>query len=187
MRPKACRSPMSTLAYQVGADCVGLAQVFARPALSSETTCPTPRAGTRPARRDASDAQRRARHRHQRASLPLRYAPAYRIRHLLPVGGHVHHFCGDFLRHFNLEVALGHEFLQARVLLLELLQPANVVGLERPEPLLPRVHRLAATLVPLRDRRNPVTIRFPEHRDHLLFREPRLAHAPSLPGSQSLT
>jgi hypothetical protein len=41
--------------------------------------------------------------------------------------------------------------------------------------------------VTLRDRRNPVTIRLTDDRDHLLFREPRLAHAPSLSGSQSLT
>ncbi len=53
------------------------------------------------------------------------------------------------LHHVDLEVALGHEFLQARVLLLELLQPPKIVGLERPEPLLPRVDRLISGLVPL--------------------------------------
>jgi hypothetical protein len=37
-------------------------------------------------------------------------------------------FCGDFLHHFDLEVALGHEFLQARVLLLELLSRRKSSG-----------------------------------------------------------
>jgi len=37
-------------------------------------------------------AQRRARHRHQRASPPLRHAPARRRHHLLPAGRHAHHF-----------------------------------------------------------------------------------------------
>jgi hypothetical protein len=96
-------------------------------------------------------------------------------------------FCGDLLHHLDLEVALGHQLLQPSVFLLELLQPPNVVGLERPEPLLPRVHRLVVHLVPPGDHRNPVAIPLAEDRHHLLFREPRLAHAPALFGKQSLT
>jgi len=96
-------------------------------------------------------------------------------------------FCGDLLHHLDLEIALRHQLLQPRVRMLELLQPPHVAGLERAEPLLPDIQRLPAGLVPLRDRRNPVAIRLADDRDHPLFREPRLAHAPSPSGSQSLT
>jgi hypothetical protein len=60
------------------------------------------------------------------------------------------------------------------------------VGLERPEPLAPCVLRLLADLVPLRNRWDPVAICLADDRNHLLFREPRLAHAPLSEG-QSLT
>jgi hypothetical protein len=83
--------------------------------------------------------------------------------------------CGDLLHHLDLEVALGHQFLQPRVLLLEPLRAPHVVGLERAEPFLPDIRRLLADLVPLRRRRHPVAIRLADDRDHLLFREPRLA------------
>jgi hypothetical protein len=51
---------------------------------------------------------------------------------------------------------------------------------------LARVRAGASVLILDRDRRNRVTIRRPDDRQHLLFREPRFAHAPSRSGSRSL-
>ena len=53
-------------------------------------------------------------------------------------------FCGDLLHHLDLEIAFGNQLLQPRVLSFELLQAANIVGLERPKPLPPGVDRLLA-------------------------------------------
>jgi hypothetical protein len=50
-------------------------------------------------------------------------------------------FCIDVLHHLDLQIALGHQLLQPRILCLELLQAANIVGLERPKPLAPRIDR----------------------------------------------
>ena len=50
-------------------------------------------------------------------------------------------FCRDFLHHLDLEVTLGHQLLQPRILCLELLQPPHVVRLQSAEPLAPDVGR----------------------------------------------
>jgi hypothetical protein len=85
----------------------------------------------------AAALQCRARNIHQTANPPLRHASAHRVRHSLPAGLHAHHFCGDFLHNIDLEIALGNQLLQPRVLLFELFRTPHVVGLEHPEPLAP--------------------------------------------------
>jgi hypothetical protein len=95
-------------------------------------------------------------------------------------------FCVDFLHHLDLEVALGNELLQPRVLRLELLQAAHVIRLQRPEALAPRVKRLLADAVLLGDGCLRITIRFPQDRHHLLVRKSALAHVGLRFGGQSL-
>jgi len=51
-------------------------------------------------------------------------------------------FCVDLVHHLDLEVALGDELLQPRVLRLEALPATHVVGLQRAEPPPPDVDRL---------------------------------------------
>ena len=67
-------------------------------------------------------------------------------------------FCCDILHRLDLEVAFRHQILQLPVLLFELLQPTNVVRLERPEPLPPRVDRLLAHTMALGHCRHRVAI-----------------------------
>lgn len=68
----------------------------------------------------------RACHSHQRASPPLRQAFAYRICHLGTARSPL--FCGDFLHHLDLEIALRQQFLQPRILGLKLLQALNCIA-----------------------------------------------------------
>jgi hypothetical protein len=95
-------------------------------------------------------------------------------------------FCVDLLHHLNLEVTLGDQLLQPRILCLELLQPAHIIRLHGAETLAPRVDRLLGNAVLLGDARLGVPIRFAQDRNHLLVREPRLAHAVLRFGGQSL-
>src|SRR5215469_1883704 len=96
-------------------------------------------------------------------------------------------FCCDFLHDLDLEITLGDQLLQPRILCLKLPQPTHVVRLQAPEPLAPGVDRLLANPVPLGDRRHRLAIRLPDDRDHLLFRETCFAHCSLRIGSQSLT
>src|SRR5262249_20718699 len=50
-------------------------------------------------------------------------------------------FCGDFLHDLDLEITLGNELLQPRILGLELLQAPDVVRLKATETLAPGVDR----------------------------------------------
>src|SRR5512139_746001 len=95
-------------------------------------------------------------------------------------------FCGDFLHHLDLEVTLGHQLLQPRILDLKLLQAAHVVRLKPAETLAPDVDRLLAGPVPLGNRRYRFAIRLAEDRHHLVFRKTRFAHCSLRIGSQSL-
>lgn len=95
-------------------------------------------------------------------------------------------FCGDFFHHFDLEITLGDQLLQPRILLLELLEPAQVVDAGGAEFLAPGINSLLADLVPLGDdsglftivrRKIAVAQRFlirltPQERDHLLNSRP---------------
>jgi len=94
-------------------------------------------------------------------------------------------FCGDFLD-LDLEITLDNQLLQPRILGLELLQAPDVARLKAAETLAPGVDRLLADAVPLGHRRNLITIRLADDRDHLLFRETRFAHCSLRIGSQSL-
>src|SRR5205814_7171214 len=51
-------------------------------------------------------------------------------------------FSGDLLEHVDLEVAVGHHFLEPAVFPFELPEPPHVGGLQRAEPLPPGVDRL---------------------------------------------
>src|SRR6266487_3432932 len=95
-------------------------------------------------------------------------------------------FCGIFLHHLDLEITLGHQLLQPRVLRLELPQAPDIGRLQAAETLAPSVDRLLADPVPLGHRRNLIAIRLADDRDHLLFRESTFAHCPLRIGSQSL-
>ena len=64
----------------------------------------------------------------------------------------------------DLEVAGGHQLLHPRVLLLERLQAANLVGVEGAEPILPDVDHLCRVLVPLRDGLDRLPIALPDNR-----------------------
>src|SRR5205807_10449893 len=93
---------------------------------------------------------------------------------------------GDFLD-LDLEITLDNQLLQPRILGLELLQAPDVARLKAAETLAPGVDRLLADAVPLGHRRNLITIRLADDRDHLHFRETRFAHCSLRIGSQSLT
>jgi len=60
-------------------------------------------------------------------------------------------FCGNLLHHLDFEVALCQELLQAGILLLQLPQPLNLVGVDAAETLTPGVNRLFADAVLLGD------------------------------------
>jgi hypothetical protein len=98
--------------------------------------------------------------------------------------------CGDFLHDLDLEITLGNQLLQPRILGLELLQAPDLVRLKATETLAPCVDRLVADPVPLAHHRPWLAIRLADDRDHLLFRETRFAHFAHCSlriGSQSLT
>src|SRR6185369_1649889 len=95
-------------------------------------------------------------------------------------------FCGDFLHHLNLKIALRHELLQSRILRLELPQALNVVRLQSTETLAPSIDRLLADAVPLGDGCHRIAIPLPDDRDHLLFRKTCFPHCSLRIGSQSL-
>src|SRR5262245_21399663 len=86
----------------------------------------------------------------------------------------------------DLEITLGNQLLQPRILGLQLLQAPDLLRLKPTETLTPRVNRLLADSVPLGDHRDRVAIRLADHRHHLLFRETRLAHC-SLRSGASLS
>jgi hypothetical protein len=59
---------------------------------------------------------------------PLREAFGFRKPNAPAAGcAPLTNFCGDLLYHLDLEVALRNDFLQPHVLLLECLQPSNLV------------------------------------------------------------
>jgi hypothetical protein len=104
--------------------------------------------------------QRRPRHREQRAGPPGRETtlPAHtQLAAGEPARSPV--FCGDFLHHLDLEIPLGHQLLQPRILGLELLQAPDVARPKAAETLPPSVDRLLADTVPLGDGRYRVAIR----------------------------
>lgn len=90
--------------------------------------------------------------------------------------------------HLDLEIAVHHQLLQPRVLRLQLLQPAHLIGRQGAELLAPVVDRLLANLVSLRDNtgwlpivRPEIAIRFlsgltPQDRHHLFVRKTGLPH-----------
>ena len=82
----------------------------------------------------------------------------------------------DLLHHVDLKIALGNEFLQLRVLGLELAQAFDVGGLQHPETAPPGVDRLGADLVLPCDLGNGCLIGLPQDRDHLLFSKTTLLH-----------
>src|SRR4029079_9557879 len=57
-------------------------------------------------------------------------------------------FCGDFLHHLNLEIALRHELLQSRILRLELPQALDVARLQSTETLAPSIDHAAWRRLP---------------------------------------
>src|SRR4029079_8807751 len=95
-------------------------------------------------------------------------------------------FCGPFLPHLNLEIALRHELLQSRILRLELPQALDVVRLQSTETLAPSIDRLLADAVPRGLRCHRIAIPLPDDRDHLLFRKTSFSHCSLRIGSQSL-
>ena len=96
-------------------------------------------------------------------------------------------FSRDYLHDLDLQITLGNQLLQPRILGLKLLQAPHVVRLKPPEAFASSVDRLLADAVPLGNPRNRFAIRLADDRDHLLFRETRLAHCSLRIGSQSLT
>src|SRR5205823_9811994 len=78
-----------------------------------------------------------------RSAAPRAHAPGHTP---LAAGGPARSpvFCGDFLHHLDLEIALGHQLLQPGVLRLELPQAPDVARLQAPETLAPSVDRLLA-------------------------------------------
>ena len=82
----------------------------------------------------------------------------------------------DFLHGVDLEIALGDELLQLRVLGFELAQTPDIGGLQFAETAPPGVDRLGADLVLFRDLGNGCLIGFPQDRDHLLFGKTAFLH-----------
>src|SRR6476659_1861341 len=85
-------------------------------------------------------------------------------------------FCGDFLHHLNLDIALRHQLLQPPILRLELPQALDIARLQTTEALAPGVDRLLADAVPLGHRRHRIAIHLPDDRHHLLFRKSSFPH-----------
>src|SRR5690606_41214663 len=92
-------------------------------------------------------------------------------------------FPAALLHRVDLEVSLGHQLLQPRILLLELLQAPNICDLEVPISLAPGVDRGFAHAVLLCDLRHRGLIGLTQNPDHLIFGIPPLLHGFSLPGA----
>jgi hypothetical protein len=88
---------------------------------------------------------------------------------------------------WSLEITLGYQLLEPRILGLKLLQASDLARLKAAKALAPGVDRLLADAVPLGHYRYRLAIRLADDRDHLLFRETRFAHCSLRIGSQSLT
>jgi hypothetical protein len=132
-------------------------------------------------------AQRRSRHRQQRADSPRRETTLPAVRNLLSASRHAHQFFAATSFITSISRSRSAQLLQPRILGLELLQAPDVVRSKAAETLAPGVDRLLANTVPLGDHRHLIAIRLADDRNHLLFRETRFAHCSLRIGSQSLT
>ena len=85
-------------------------------------------------------------------------------------------FCGDFLHDLDLEVPLGQEPFEPDVLLLQLAQTFDVVGVHAAEALPPAIDRLLADAVAFGDLSYRILVGLAQDADHLLFRKASLSH-----------
>jgi hypothetical protein len=82
--------------------------------------------------------------------------------------------CRDLLHHLDFEITLSQDFLQPGVLLLQLLEPPNVVAIHLAEALAPLYKVFSLTPCALRP---PLCCdQLAQHVDHLFFCKPALLH-----------
>ena len=87
-------------------------------------------------------------------------------------------FCDDLLHHFKLQIPLGHQLLQPRILLLQALELDHLANFHPLEPPAPQIQRLLRYVVLARRRGHTVPSRFAQNLDDLLFRIPLLHLVP---------